>query len=244
MSVLALVPARKGSKGCPGKNWRLLGGRSLLSHAINCGREAGCEVAVTTDGVIECAWLGGFVDAEPPWPAWFHEIKRPAKLAQDDTPMIDVVKHALSEIPGPSDQIIVLLQPTQPLRTPAHVKAAIEMLRQPDTEAVVSLVEVPRTHSPRVVISAHANGYAHPWDCAWYELPTRRQDVKPVYIRDGTVYAFYRRTIDEWGSIYGGSCYVRPLIIPPEETCELDTEADWLSVERRWHERTRQTQRP
>lgn len=237
MSVLALVPARKGSKGCPGKNWRLLGGRSLLSHAINCGREAGCEVAVTTDGVIECAWLGGFVDAEPPWPAWFHEIKRPAKLAQDDTPMIDVVKHALSEIPGPPDQIIVLLQPTQPFRTPAHVKAAIELLQTSGADSVVSVVELPKTHNAGVQCWIRPDGRL---DTvlglrSWDGLPGRRQEMPTHYIRDGTVYCFTRSTVERHGTIYGRN--VLPLIIPPDETCELDTIEQWNDVERRWKER-------
>jgi CMP-N-acetylneuraminic acid synthetase len=67
-------------------------------------------------------------------------------------------------------------------------------------------------------------------------FPATRQELGPVYKRDGTCYAFYRKTLDQ-GDIYGHD--VRPLIIPADESCELDTEADWAAVERRWHERGR-----
>ena len=65
-------------------------------------------------------------------------------------------------------------------------------------------------------------------------MPTRRQDLKPVYIRDGTVYAFWRKTLES-GSLYGQVC--RALVIPPEDTCPLDTMADWAEAERRVRER-------
>jgi CMP-N-acetylneuraminic acid synthetase len=67
-------------------------------------------------------------------------------------------------------------------------------------------------------------------------LPTRRQDVGTTYIRDGTVYAFPVKTLTS-GTIYGQD--VRPLLIPADESCELDTESDWADVERRWRERAK-----
>jgi len=67
------------------------------------------------------------------------------------------------------------------------------------------------------------------------DLPTRRQDVEQAYIRDGTVYAFWRKTVERYRSIYG---YVAaPLIIPPEDTCELDDESQWAALEQRWRAR-------
>jgi CMP-N,N'-diacetyllegionaminic acid synthase len=146
--------------------------------------------------------------------------------------MLDVVRHVLAEIPGPEDQIIVLLQPTQPLRQPKHVTAAIDLLRDTEADSVVSVVELPRTHSPHYVCRV-VEGRVEPWFAyegatAW---PDGRQRVTPAFTRDGTVYAFWRQTVSRYGSLYGED--VRPLIIPPEETCELDTEADWQVLERR-----------
>jgi hypothetical protein len=75
------------------------------------------------------------------------------------------------------------------------------------------------------------------WESPWAHMPIRRQDAAPIYLRDGTVYAFPVKTLQS-GTIYGYD--VRPLIIPPEQSCELDTEADWADVERRWRECAKQ----
>ena len=131
--------------------------------------------------------------------------------------------------------MILLLQPTQPLRQPKHLQAAIALLRETQADSVVGVVELPRTHHPHwqgTVIG----GQLVTWDRqAWSTVPSGRQALRPTYIRDGTVYAFWRRTVTEHGSIYGED--VRPLIIPHEETCALDTMADWAEAERRLRER-------
>lgn len=166
-------------------------------------------------------------------------LRRPAALAADDTPMLAVVQHALEAIPGPDEQIIVLLQPTAPFRTPEHIREAIRLLRETQADSVVSVTAWPQQYSPDFVCHImHGELWAHGsdgdgWGC--YSLsrqPATRQDAFQGWKRDGTVYAFWRRTVREHGSIYGG--HVRPLIIPPEQSCELDTEADWREVERRW----------
>lgn len=151
--------------------------------------------------------------------------------------MIDVVRHALEQIPGPDDQIIVLLQPTQPFRTPAHVKQAIALLRESNADSVVSVTELPATHHPAFAVAIHTWGM-QPYDDYqdWHTIPKRRQDVPKAYRRDGTVYAFWRKTTERFQSVIYGQ-HVEPLIIPPDDTCELDTEADWSAVEVRWHAR-------
>jgi CMP-N-acetylneuraminic acid synthetase len=212
MSTIALIPARSGSKGIPSKNFRELGGKTLVQHAIACGHAAGIDLQGD-----------------------FYSIHRPAELAQDDTPMIAVVRHALQQIPGQPDDIIVLLQPTQPLRRPEHVQQAITLLRESQADSVVSVVEVPPIVHPYLQL-AEAGGFLWPYeDFNWDDVPTRRQDVPPTFRRDGTVYAFWRKTVDQHGSIYGQD--VRPLIIDPADSCELDTESDWAALEQRWKER-------
>jgi CMP-N,N'-diacetyllegionaminic acid synthase len=233
MAVIALVPARSGSKGVPGKNFRRLGGAPLFEHAVRCAREAGIParyVFVSTDAEIP---------DEPVLDIAYNVKQRPAELAQDDTPMPAVVQHALQQIPGQPDDIIVLLQPTQPLRKPEHVQAAIALLRESGADSVVSVVALPLTHGPQMVSWIEA-GRLTPYidgcsGCGKWEYPACRQETRQFYIRDGTVYAFYRKTVDQHGTIYGQD--VRPLIIPPEDTCELDTEQDWAALEARWKDR-------
>lgn len=240
MSVLALIPARSGSKSCPGKNLRTLGGKTLIQHAIECAQavEDIGTTLISTD--IPAGPILSAYTAVPH--AVSMVLRRPPELAQDSTPMIDVVTHALAQIPGPDDQIVVLLQPTQPFRTPEHVTAAIALLQETQADSVVSVVELPRTHHPRFVLEVSLSGLLEPHElmreAGYYTLdgvPARRQNVDPVFIRDGTCYAFWRKTVSRHGTIYGQD--VRPLIIPPDESCELDTEDDWREVERRWKER-------
>jgi CMP-N,N'-diacetyllegionaminic acid synthase len=235
--TVALIPARSGSRGIENKNFRpLAGGLSCVDLALLCARRAeipAINIHLTTDAEYP---------DEPPHPEIaFRALKRPAALAQDDTPMFDVVKHAVDALKLADDDIIVLLQPTQPFRTPAHVQAAIRLLRETRADSVVSVVELPRTHSPDLVCEVIGNRLLR-WNQGLegtlrvVRWPACRQDARPAYIRDGTVYAFPAKTLKS-GTIYGQD--VRPLLIPADESCELDTESDWADVERRWRERAK-----
>src|SRR6059058_989062 len=122
--VLGLVPARGGSKGVPGKNVRPLAGHTLLEYTARAARESGVvdRVILSTDS-LEIADAGRRAGLEVPF-------MRPAALAADDTPMVPVIEHALGEIArhGWSPDIVVLLQPTSPLRRPEHIRDAVAKL--------------------------------------------------------------------------------------------------------------------
>jgi CMP-N,N'-diacetyllegionaminic acid synthase len=243
VSVYALIPARSGSKGIPKKNFKpLAGGPSAVERAIACAQAAGIreiEVSSDCDG-------GAFSWRHDP-DVFVGQLYRPAALAQDDIPMIDVVKHALDQVPGEPEDIWLLLQPTQPLREPKHLIAAIELLRTSEVDSVVSVVALPRTHAPEfqceivepddTFAPQYLPGELRPI-CEFDSLgarPATRQSVRQTYIFDGTVYAFWRETVTRTGTIYGESTF--PLIIPPSETCALDTPEDWIDAERRLRER-------
>ena len=230
-NVFALIPARSGSRGIVGKNFKpIAGGLSCADRALLCARHAGVpasRIILSTDA--------DYPEEPPHAEIAFRLLKRPAALAQDTTPMIDVVQHALEQIPGPPEQIIVLLQPTQVLRTPAHVQAAIALLRETQADSVVSVVALPLTHHPSMQCTIESGQL---WAYANYnmaKMPPFRQLCGPTYVRDGTVYAFWRKTFHHHETIYGQD--VRPLIIPAEETCPLDPPADWVEAERRLRER-------
>jgi CMP-N-acetylneuraminic acid synthetase len=102
------------------------------------------------------------------------------------------------------------------------------MLRETNADSVVTVVEVPRHLSPDYVMRIE-EGRLRPF------LPdgagvTRRQDARPAYSRDGTVYAFRRSTIERFGGIYGDDC--RPLLIDATESISIDSPADWDEAER------------
>ena len=219
MLVLGLVPARGGSKGVPGKNVRPLAGHTLLEYTARAARESRVldRVILSTDS-LEIADAGRRAGLEVPF-------LRPVALAADDTPMVPVIEHALGEIArhGWSPDIVVLLQPTSPLRRPDHIRDAVAMLRETGADSVVTVVELPCHLSPDYVMRID-EGRLKPF------LPegarvTRRQDARPAYSRDGTVYAFRRSTIEQLGGIYGNDC--RPLLIDTSDSLSIDSQADW-----------------
>src|SRR5262245_38953077 len=137
--VLAIIPARAGSKTVPGKNLAPLVGTPLLAHSIAAARSArGVErVVVSTDGpeIVAAARRWG---AEAPF-------LRPAELAQDDSPTIAAVLHAvqwLEEHEGYRPDYVLLLQPTSPLRTAGDIEAATALAVARDADTVVSVCEM------------------------------------------------------------------------------------------------------
>lgn len=223
--ILGIIPARGGSKGIPGKNIRLLGGKPLIYYAARAARESGLvdRLILTTDSA-EIAEVGKGLGIETPF-------IRPAQLAQDDTPMFPVIDHALQfiEREGWKPDIILLLQPTAPLRKPEHLQAAVRILSETNCDSVVSVVEVPQHYAPDFVLKLE-EGKLQPF-LEGGERVTRRQDARAAYSRDGTIYAFRSDVFIHKRSIYGDDC--RPLIIRRDQSCNLDTMEDWEEVEQK-----------
>ena len=223
--VLALVPARGGSKGVPDKNTRPLVGRTLLDYAAEAAVASGVidRIVLSTDSeriAVEGRRAGLEV-----------LFIRPAELARDDTPMLPVIEHALDALEqgGWAAEVVVLLQPTSPLRRPEHIRDAVQQLRNSGADSVVTVVELPRHFSPDYVMRMDS-GRLEPF------LPDggrviRRQDARSAFVRDGTVYAFWSRTIRETHSIYGRDC--RPLVLSALDSMTIDTPDDWNEAERR-----------
>lgn len=222
--VLALVPARGGSKGVPGKNVRPLAGRTLLDYVADVARASGVvDRAVLTTDSEDVAAAGRS--------AGLHVLPlRPASLAADDTPMLPVVRHALEQVArdGFVPELVVLLQPTSPLRRPEHVRDAVRLLRETGADSVVTVVAVPPHLSPDYVMRID-QGVLRPFLSEGAGI-TRRQDARPAFSRDGTVYAFRRETLERHGSIYGEDC--RPLVIGEDDSLSIDTPRDWAEAER------------
>ena len=240
--ALAIIPARYGSKGIPHKNYKPLVGLCPMFRAVNC-----CMDVPAIGQVIVSAEAH-----EAPWQISERSgrqtyYRRPMEYAQDDTPMIEVVRDVLRAFDGPEDQIILLVQPTQPLREPKHLKDAIRLMDN-GAASVVSLVESEHPDRMlRILAGCDNEHFCVPDTCVHFNrvwmattsqyiedmtpvVPTeRRQDVDSrAYRRDGTVYAFRRCDV---GGLYWYSHPCVPLIIPKSETCELDTPEDWAIAE-------------
>ena len=185
--VLGLVPARGGSRGVPGKNIVPLGGRPLIAWtaAAAAGSAWLDRVVLSSDDPTILA-AGRDAGLEVPF-------TRPADLARDDTPAMDVVLHALDALDEPFD-LLVLLQPTSPLRTAADIDACIERVVA-GAPCCVSVTEP--SHSPAWMFTL---GGGDRLDRLIPEmaLPARRQELPPVFALNGAVYvaevSWLRRT--------------------------------------------------
>jgi len=223
--VLALIPARGGSKGIPDKNIRQLAGRTLLEYAAQAAFQSRVvDRAVLSTDSERIAAEGRRIGLDVPF-------MRPGDIAGDETPMLAVIEHAVDALEqgGWLPEIVVLLQPTSPLRQPDHVRSAVQQLRDSAADSVVTVVEVPRHLSPDYVMRIE-EGRLVPF------LPqgaavTRRQDARPAWVRDGTVYAFWLRTLRDTRTIYGRNCL--PLVLAARESLTIDTPDDWHEAERR-----------
>lgn len=224
MKVLGLIPARAGSKGVLGKNTRPLAGRSLIERAFACASASRAldRIILSTDDP-DAMRIARQCGLEVPF-------ERPAHLARDDTPMLDVVTHALRTLQAGdyAADAVLILQPTSPLRAPHHIQRAIGMLGA--YSSVCSVVPLPPTLSPYYVMRLRADG------CLDHYLDdgariTRRQDTPPAYVRDGTVYLVRVETILNERSLYGQRCL--PMILDESESLSIDGEDDWLEAERR-----------
>ena len=226
MTIVAIVPARAGSKGIPGKNIKPLCGKPLLGYTADAIRAAGIfDRALLSTDSGDIAELGRGFGLEAPF-------LRPPELARDETPMLPVIEHVLDWLntDGTKPEIVVLLQPTQPLRDAADVVRAVSILQSEPCDSVASVVALPAHLSPDYVMRIDAAGRLTNF-LAEGSRVTRRQDVRPAYVRDGTVYAFRTATIREQRSIYGAVCL--PLIIAAERSVNIDSPSDWNEAERR-----------
>ena len=225
-SVLALIPARAGSKGIPGKNVRILAGKPLLHYSCECalGSRWVARTIVSTDceQIAAVARLGG---AETPF-------LRPAELARDDSPTLGVITHTLEWLDRQErwiPEVVVLLQPTAPLRRSSDVDAALDRLLASDADSVVSVSPVESHFHPRWQFTIQENllqTYAGP---AVAEIPPRRQLLDQTYVRNGAVYAFLTSSFLAGKSIYGNRCLAFEM--PRERSVNIDSACDWNSAE-------------
>jgi CMP-N-acetylneuraminic acid synthetase len=204
MDILGLIPARGGSKGIPRKNLAPVGGKPLLAWTVEAAREASelTRIVVSTDDDEIAAAAGVAV------------LRRPAELGADDTPMLDVVRHAIAEL---SPDVIVVLQPTSPLRRAEHVDAAVRLLLESGADAVVSVVAVPHRYSPDALMDV-VDGRVVPRGSA----RTRREKAL-VYARNGPAVVALRS--DRLGDdLYGGDC--RPYLMDERDSLDVDDSFD------------------
>jgi CMP-N-acetylneuraminic acid synthetase len=218
MDVIAIVPARGGSKAIPRKNLYKLDGHSLTYRAIACGRAAGLRVLLTTDDE-EIAREGRRAGAEVPG-------LRPAELATDTARTVDAVQHILTAA-GVRSEAICLLQPTTPLRLADDVRAAVALLdAHARADGVTSVARFDEPHPNKV--QAIRDGWLEPFiaDSAG-DVP--RQALPPAYRLNGAVY------VVRWDALWAERTMLPRQTLayemPPERSFNLDTRWDLYLLE-------------
>lgn len=228
IEVLALIPARGGSKGIPRKNIRLFAGHPLIAFSIAAGLQAETvtRVIVSTDDE-EIAAIAREYGAEVPF-------LRPAHLALDDTPDYPVFLHALrwlEEREGYRPDIIVQLRPTSPIRPRDLVDRGVRLLLEhPEADSVRAVV--PSGQNPFKMWRIEDDGYMRPLLSVEgipepYNAP--RQRLPQTFWQTGHLDVMWRRTLLEKGSMTGQR--ILPLLVEPRYTVDLDNPWDWERAE-------------
>ncbi|MFA9395562.1 MAG: cytidylyltransferase domain-containing protein [Halodesulfovibrio sp.] len=215
MTILAIVPARAGSKGVKNKNKRLVGGRPLIEWTLQaCENIDDLDVAVSTDdkAILEIAKKYNVIA---------HE--RDASIAGDTTPMNDVIYDALvsvSAMTGKKYEKVMLLQPTAPMRRRSHVEEAIQLARSISCDSVMSVYKVTDCHPARMYTLADSSLIPY----ASEPKGSLRQDLPDVYHRNGAIYLSNVKTFMSTRSIWGGD--VAAYTMEKSDSVNIDDEDD------------------
>jgi CMP-N,N'-diacetyllegionaminic acid synthase len=247
-----VIPARGGSKGIPRKNLALLAGRPLLAYTADAARGSRrlSRVVVSTEDE-EIAGIARQLGVDVPF-------LRPAYLAADETPMLDVLTDLVASLERTEQyrpDVLVLLQPTSPFRRAGHIDAAVDLLTSTGADSVVSVVPVPHQFTPSSLMQLEGNRLV-PWTegppegghydpsgdrsgvvSGFSRTPTRRQDKPVLFARNGpAVVAVQTRIVTEQHALYGPD--TRGLVMAREESFDIDDAFDLEVAERLMASRT------
>jgi CMP-N,N'-diacetyllegionaminic acid synthase len=197
MNILAVIPARGGSKGVPEKNKKKLNGKPLISYTIESAIQSKLisRIAVTSDDQdilhISAKYSLDYV------------INRPSELANDSVSTISVIEHALEFCEDPQSRFsaIILLQPTSPFRPDGFIDLCIERFIKMHCDTLISVQPIPVKYNPYWAFEEDDTGLLKR-AITERTIISRRQDLPAAYHRDGSVYIISTKTIRD-GTLYG-----------------------------------------
>ncbi|HEY0220780.1 MAG TPA: acylneuraminate cytidylyltransferase family protein [Candidatus Paceibacterota bacterium] len=223
-NILGVITARGGSKGIPGKNIKLLGGKPLIGYTAEVAKKSNyiTHLIVSTDSediVQVCLEYG----IEVPF-------IRPKELALDTTPHLPVMQHAIGFMEAKLGLVFdyaVILQPTSPFSSVEDIDGTILKLISTGSDSSVSLVEVEASEHP-IKVKKLENDFVLPY-CIEEKEGIRRQDFPKAYKRSGAAYAMRRDLLVKENRLYGDK--VAGHIMPQECYIDIDTPLDWIKAE-------------
>lgn len=210
--VLGVIPARGGSKGVPGKNTHPVGGRPLIEWTVLAAKASRhidrVILSSDDDAIMEVARAAG---CDVPF-------RRDATLATDTAASVDVVLDALERVPG--YDIVVLLQPTSPLRTAEDIDAALEWMTETGAPGCASVCAA-RQH-PWLTFGRDDAGVLESFCAPPEESSLRRQDLPAAYVLNGAVYAAETAWVVANRRLFKAGVTAAH-IMPIEKSCDIDT---------------------
>ena len=239
MKALGVITARGGSKGIPGKNLRPIAGRPLVFYTIDAARQSRVfdRLILSTDDPA-IADVARSLGCEVPF-------MRPADLARDDTPHLPVMKHAvewLIEHERYEPDLVMILQPTSPLRTAGDIRASIDLIEATAADSVVSVSAAPVHYNPMRMLRVDDKGRATLFVTGEpvRRRHVRRQDLPAAWFINEAIYLFRTRVLfDPEPSLYGDrtSAYVMPI----ERSIAIDGYSDETAVEQALNQQAKVT---
>ena len=224
MKILAIIPARGGSKGVPMKNIKLLGGKPLLAHTAEAAQQSKLlfKTIISTDNE-DIATIAKSLNLEV-------QFMRPPHLAQDSTPTLDVVIDVLKwyENQKINFDAVCILQPTTPFRADGFIDTAIQEFIDSGADSLISVLPVPHQYNPHWCFEIDRNNNLK-IATGQQKIISRRQDLPNAYHRDGSIYLTKTATVLNKNSLYGDS--VAYIFSPQENYINIDTESDWEKAE-------------
>jgi len=228
MKVLGVITARGGSKGVPGKNLRLLGGRPLLAYTVEAALDTAVDRLILSTDDPKIAEVGRSLGCEVPF-------MRPAELARDETPHLPVIQHAVQWLRDHGNyhaDVVVILQPTSPLRSAIDISGALRMLELSGADSVVSVTAVSAHAHPLRMLRLDERGEATLFvtGAPVRQRVNRRQDLPDAWVMNGAVYACRTsRLFDAESSLYGSRVVAYPM--PADRSISIDSFDDWAEAE-------------
>ena len=219
-NTIAIIPARAGSKGVPKKSMQLLAGHPLITYTIKAAIDSQVfdQIIITSDDADVLKIAATYPQ--------LTLINRNPDLAQDNTPSVDVVLDAAKNASLSADSLIVLLQPTSPLRTATHIKEALTIANSHKNTSVVSVSEA--SHHPyKSMTITNDMTLTALIDKKYLESP--RQSLPKAYYPNGAIYIAKLSDIQKAGQVMTQP--ILPYLMSDAHSVDIDTWADFKYAE-------------
>ena len=214
MEILGIIPVRKNSRGIPLKNIQKINGIPLVEHTIRTAKKTTkiSRLILSTDSE-EIAKIAQKLGIEVPF-------LRPKKYSTTNSPTSDVIFHALDYLKKKENyepDIITILQATSPLRQPSTIDKSVRLLVNSNATSILGVSQMKQ--NPFLAFTLGSNKFLKP-HMKNFQKFFQRQKFPKFYYPSGSIYTFWKKTLEEYGNIYGPK--IKPLVVSKEESIDID----------------------